>query len=258
MTNLIHRDMRRFIEVLLVMVAVVFLFSACEKDDEDLSQANKIEGQLTANENMTADDFGELGVSLIRLHDGVDPKSVNAETDAFDFIETVAVNPDGLFTFSDLPNGNYMIALTEGFVFPDEGLVSFSLTGGMVAELDKSVDRVPEENGTKTYDVKYTNRIGYDVTKLIFYYGETPYETVLASDLSDGHFSITLDKSKDVSFRLEYKKDGEIMVSSPLGFFFGESSDPQVVVLKYYNFESREYIKKGWFFGHYINLSINF
>ncbi len=138
MTNLIHREMRRFIEVWLVMIAVVFLFSACEKDDEDLSQANKIEGQLSANENMTEADLGELGVSLVRLHDGVDPKSVNGETGAFDFIETVAVNPDGVFSFSDLPNGNYMIALTEGFVFPDEGLVSLSLTGGMVAELESS------------------------------------------------------------------------------------------------------------------------
>ncbi|SFE71158.1 hypothetical protein SAMN05216283_101815 [Sunxiuqinia elliptica] len=141
MTNLIPREMRRFIEVWLVMVAVVFLFSACEKDDEDLSKTNRIEEQLTANENMTADDLGELGVSLLKLHDGVDPKSVTAETDAFDFIETVAVDPDGVFTFSDLPNGNYMIALTEGFVFPDEGLVSLSLTGGMVAELE-SRDRL--------------------------------------------------------------------------------------------------------------------
>ncbi len=138
--------MRRFIEVLLVMVAVVFLFSACEKDDEDLSQSNTIEGQLTANENMTEADFGELSVNLLKLPDGTDLESITSDTDLGKLIKTIAVNIDGSFAFENLENGNYIIALNEGFSFVNNSFVVVSLTDGMTVKVSKSVDRVPDDN----------------------------------------------------------------------------------------------------------------
>ncbi len=138
--------MRRFIEVLLVMVTVVFLFSACEKDDEDLSQSNTIEGQLTANENMTEADFGELSVNLLKLPDGTDLESITSDTDFGKLIKTIAVNIDGSFAFENLENGNYIIALNEGFSFVNNSFVVVSLTDGMTVKVSKSVDRVPDDN----------------------------------------------------------------------------------------------------------------
>lgn len=60
--------MKNNVQILIFLMTISFgAFISCDKDDEGLSQSNRIEGQLTANENMTEADFGELSVNLLKL-----------------------------------------------------------------------------------------------------------------------------------------------------------------------------------------------
>lgn len=137
-------EMKRTISILLVLFTVVFLFPACEKDDDNLS--NTITGQLTANENMTDADLSEVSVSLLKLPDGFDLESITSETDLTDLMKTVPVNADGSFVFENLENGNYILLLSDGFSFASDSFVIVSLADGMTAKVNKSVNRVPDDN----------------------------------------------------------------------------------------------------------------
>ncbi|TDO03980.1 hypothetical protein [Sunxiuqinia elliptica] len=139
--------MKNNVQILIFLMTISFgAFISCDKDDEGLSQSNTIEGQLIANENMTEADFGELSVNLLKLPDGTDLESITSDTDLGKLIKTIAVNIDGSFAFENLENGNYIIALNEGFSFVNNSFVVVSLTDGMTVKVSKSVDRVPDDN----------------------------------------------------------------------------------------------------------------
>lgn len=242
--------MKRKLHVLWMVLAVGFLFAACEKD-EDSKQYNTIKGQLTANENMTTADFGELGVNLVKLHDNINPDLVTTKTEDFDIIETVAVKQDGSFAFDSLVNGNYIVALTEGFIFPIDTFVVLPVFGGTTININKPADRVPDENGEKSYLVKYSNNTEYNVTKIMFYYGNNHYKTITASDFNTGQFSILLDKKNNVSFNIEYIKDEKTLYSKHLKFFgILETFDCLQIIGK-----KRWVVRKGGFWGPHIKVS---
>ncbi len=141
--------MKRNLQILIFLMTISFgAFVSCEKDDEDLSQSNTIEGQLTVNENMTEADFGELSVNLLKLPDGTDLESITSDTDHGKLIKTIVVNTDGSFVFENLENGNYIVALNEGFSFVSDSFIVVYLVDGMTAKVNKSVDRVPDDNPT--------------------------------------------------------------------------------------------------------------
>lgn len=269
--------MKKYLHILFIASVVASSLIACDKD-ENLGQYNSIAGQLTANENMTAADFGEFGVSLVKLHDNVNPDLVTSKTVDFDIIETAAVKQDGSFAFDSLDNGIYLVALTEGFIFPVDTFVILPLYGGTTFKTNKSVNRVHEENSPKIYDVILTNNIKLELKKILFYYGDEHYKTVDISNLSNvnnsrviggfipgdtsnpvtsinSSFSIMLDKGNDVSFRLEYIKDGETHTTGSIGFFYLKRSYPLDWKSQQANDGFQFSVSKFWFLEHTIKLN---
>jgi len=208
------------IKVLLIILSAALFFTACEKD-ETPEVFDTISGVLTVGENLNSSDFGEIGIILLKLEDGIDPATVNSETEEIEVIETISVNADGSFTFENLENGNYLLALSEDFSFSNEDFVAVVIDGTRPNEINRIVNRLVADNKSKKYDWKISNDSGYSLTEIVFFQNGKLYQTITASQINNNKFSITLDRWKDVTMVVKCLNGENLIVSNRTNIFWG-------------------------------------
>lgn len=143
--------MKRQLQTLLIILTTALFFTACEKE-ETTESYKSISGILTLGENVSFEDLSEILVYLAKLPETVDPIDVNINNQEVIFTETTTVNSDGSFSFENLELGNYVIALSEDFLFDDDAFCIAVVDGLKQNLIERPVIRVPEINGA---DYKY-------------------------------------------------------------------------------------------------------
>jgi len=221
--------MRTSIPISLLSVLFVFMIWSC-KQDEAVEIEHAITGQLTAGKDVTSDDFSEMEVTLGKLNSAIDISNYDIENLEFDTILYAPVDASGGFLFENLDEGNYLAIMSDGFVFNTDTIFSCSIDESTTTvELNKTVDRAVEENGTKTYSIKVYRDVGdnYSIQTLYFYYDNNLYRSIDVSDLElGGLFStyatieIELDLDRNLTFNADIinHNSGNIYTLNPKDF----------------------------------------
>ena len=255
----------------LFMVAT-FVFVSCQEEETDYELYSTVSGKLLPGENLTADNYSDMQVLLAKLGDDVNPANVTTKTTEMELIQSSLVSANGTFAFDSLEAGNYVVALSEGFIMAPDTFAVLTVDGEQSFTLeDRTVDRLPAENfwGSKTYLVDYKNKTKgfasdgkykslYELVSIEFYVNGSVIKTVTPDELDDaGKFTVKLDQDDNPQFVLKCKRveGGEEFTSKKLHFFHSFSGAQQADAL--YGNESYQLgVYKSWLFGHIIELKI--
>lgn len=244
-----------------IALAVLLGTAACEKDTD--TKWNLIEGTVVPGSNLEAGDLGEVTLILGRILDGTDPAAINHEQDDFYIFDRTTALPDGSFVFDSLPDGNYVLACDEGFVFTGVDFEVFEMENASTRVIQKTVDRVPRDNGAVTYSIKGKNHTPFTISKIEFFIDESSAGSpdVTFSPKQSRKFDYTLDADLHPKFRVSVEIEAKTLVSDPLDFFFFSGGPDQLTFFKNkVSVNGQEvYLKleKGWFFGHFFELSLH-
>lgn len=141
------------LQTLLIIFTAALFFTACEKD-ETPENFNAISGVLTAGENVSTDDFEEMNIYAAKLSEDINLLEVNTNNSEINFTETTTVNSDGSFSFENLDFGNYIIALSEDFLFDVDTFCSIVIDGKTQNQIKRTIIRTAAENWGNA-DYKY-------------------------------------------------------------------------------------------------------
>ncbi|MGQ1889684.1 carboxypeptidase-like regulatory domain-containing protein [Thermophagus sp. OGC60D27] len=255
-----------------LFILVSFVLVSCEKDDTSREQFSTISGKLEAGENMITEDFANMQVILAKLGEEVDPEQVTTQTENMELVQTSFVSENGTFVFDSVDAGDYLIALSEGFIMTADTFAVLSVEKGQSVTLeDKIVERQPEENffgGRRLYTVRFKNKTNgfdengnyhkerYPLVSIEFYENVFSLGTITPDQVNDGEFKFKLDPDKKTQFVLKCKdiNDGTVFTSEKLDFFhsLGANQYDDISDYGYYSIA----VKKSWLFGHIIELKI--
>lgn len=264
--------MKNKIQLFFMFILVTFVLSSCQEEETEYELYSTVSGKLLPGENFTVDNYGEMQVLLAKLGDDVNPTQVTTKTTEMELIQSSLVSANGTFTFDSLVAGNYVVALSEGFIMAPDTFAVLTVDGEQSFTLeDKTVDRLPAENfwGSQNYLVDYNNNTKgfagdgkykslYELVSIEFYVNGSVIKTVTPDELDDaGKFAVKLDQDDNPQFVLKCKRveDGEEFTSKKLHFFHSFSGAQQSEIL----FHSDSYqlnVEKSWLFGHIIELKI--
>ncbi len=231
---------------LLIILSVMLFFTACEKE-KNIENFDSISGILSIGENMSNDAITEVGVILAKVGDGIHLSEITTETDEIELIKMAVLNADGSFAFENLEKGNYLIALSEGFSFSNKDFLTAVVDGNTPNLIEQIVDRLEVDNGNKNYNWKIKNLTNYSVSSVSFYYDGQLYKTIDKSMITNGEFSVSLDRKKEVTLRVECLNGEYVLLSNPVEFFglasacniFTENPNGDLNVLAYLWFKRR-------------------
>ncbi len=204
--------MKTYFQNSLLLLLLFFVVWSCTKD-EAVEIEHTITGQLTPGINVTSNDFSAMEVTLGKLNSTIDITNYDRENLEFDTILYAPVDASGSFSFENLKEGNYLAIMSDGFVFNTDTIWSCSINESTkTVELNKTVDRAEEENGTKTYSIKVYRDLGkhYSIKTLYFYYDNNLYRSIDVGNMElGGLFStyatveIELDLSRNLTFNAD-------------------------------------------------------
>ncbi|MFW5755698.1 MAG: carboxypeptidase-like regulatory domain-containing protein [Tangfeifania sp.] len=255
-----------------LFILATIILGACQKEETNYEFYSTVSGKLLPGENFTADNYGEMQVLLAKLGEGINPETVTTKTGEMELIQSSLVSADGTFAFDSLEAGNYVVALSEGFIMAPDTFAVLTVDGEQSFTLeDKTVDRLPAENfwGSRIYLVSYNNKTKriaddgklkpqYELVSIEFYVDGSVTKTVTPEELDDaGKFAVKLDQDDNPQFVLKCRRveDGEEFTSKKLHFFHSFSGSQQSDEL-FYKKEGFYWLKveKNWLFGHIIEL----
>jgi hypothetical protein len=128
-----------------MMLISIILCTSCNK--EDAANFSSVSGKLTAGNNMTSVDLSKLQVFLWQINDSIDLKKLDAlNLPASTFLDSMTVNADGAFSFDNLPNGKYIISISEGYLLGTETISAFVIDGKTANVLDRSIQKIAPQN----------------------------------------------------------------------------------------------------------------
>ncbi|MGQ1889685.1 carboxypeptidase-like regulatory domain-containing protein [Thermophagus sp. OGC60D27] len=251
---------------------ICFTFVSCEEDDTNPEQISTITGKLKPGENITTDDFREMQVILAKLSEDLDPEQVTTQTEDMELVQTSLVSENGTFVFDSVDAGNYVIALSEGFIMTADTFAVLSVKKGQSVTLeDKIAERQPPENPYYKfhyyYDVTFKNKSfgidengnyhknGYSLVSIEFYENGSSIGIITPDKINNkGEFKIELYKYEDPQFVLKCKDnvDGTVYTSEKLDFFYSFGAKQRSTLIYQYNFSL--FVDKSWLFGHKIEL----
>jgi len=146
------------IKTLLIILTAALFFVACQKDEAPLNY-NSISGQLTAGENVTADELKGLHLALAKFKSDGDIHNTSLDTETFDFKDMVMLDELGAFEFIGHEPGNYFISLNE-FIFTTDTVYRFRFDGTEALNIQQTIIRNPADNFLSPYPPctsKYAN-----------------------------------------------------------------------------------------------------
>lgn len=267
--------MKNRLQFALLVLLAVFILSGCQKDETDYELFSAISGKLIPGENVTSSDFSEMVVLLAKLGDGVNPETVTTKTEDMEPIAGSAIKPDGSFAFDSLESGNYVVALSEGFILAPDTFAVLAVDGEQTFSFgNKTVERIPEENffGPTVYTVKYVNNsfLNLETVAIDFFVRGEVIKTITPEDIKNkiwgkDKFDVELNMDLDPKFSvtLQKKSDGQEFTSEPMYFFKNtyhldyETPQNLLVILNGSSGDDdyiRLIVEKSWFFGHKIEV----
>ena len=149
------------LQTLLIIITAALFFTACQKE-ESVEIYDSISGVLTAGENVTADDLSGIKLYLGKLQEGIDPASFTLKTGKVETATTQTINTDGIFTFNNLANGNYVLLVEPGYTFLEHEYLIASIDG--VSEpkpIQQSVYRTEPDNTPISADPFIIQQVTY-------------------------------------------------------------------------------------------------
>lgn len=246
--------MRKLITVLLIACLPLLTWN-CQK--EDVEKWNVIEGQISAGIDMSNENLAECPIVLGKIAYGLKVEIDVADPANMEWIKNAIPDENGSFSFDSLPDGEYVILAGEGFEFADSAFDKFDLKGNEVYILNKTIDRLPADNGSVNYSIRLKNDTDYSIESIVFSSGNVELKKVGPYNSNhDVDFSIRLNKKDDPTIIVTVKNGEEKIVSKKLDFFFSLATP--FTYLKNRD-GSKGYLEhltltKGWLFGHYITL----
>lgn len=133
------------IKTLLIILTAALFFTACQKEEE-LKNYDTISGVLTAGENVSSNDFPDINIYLWKLEKEVDLLHINTSIEQKEFIQSGNIGVDGTFAFNDLEKGNFILSLSEGFIFTTDTICLVVVDGATINHLQKTIERASVEN----------------------------------------------------------------------------------------------------------------
>ena len=223
--------MKNKLQILIISLVAVLLFTACGNDDS--TQSGIISGTLTPGENVTLGDLKGALLVLNKLDSGIDPSSVTTETEEMEIVDTTRVAADGSFSFAGLDYGNYVLSFEDEFLF-DADTFSVVTVDGKSEYQFNAVARyiadnayvIPEEGYTK-YTLKTINNTGIGSYSVIFYAGGESPQEVVAPGSADWNLKVCFPDNADLSIKLKFGSSSGEVLSPELGFptiFSGKSN----------------------------------
>jgi len=248
--------MKKLTQILVVLCIPVLMWN-CEKE----VKYNRIEGTLSPGLEISQADLKSVPLVIVKIWDTVDFESVAIDPANFEGSRATMSDADGYFHFDSLPDGSYLVAAGEGFKFADADYAKISASNGSVNQVNKTVNRMALPNGPENYWVRVYNDTPFDITNIEFLVNGilmTSFPMILEPRGTDaersGSFDIVLDPDQYNEFRVTIARNDTIGATRYLPFFL--SWDSYILRYKKWIYEKQYdqdvYIKKQWFFGHYI------
>lgn len=158
------------------------------------------------------------------------------------------------------------LACGFGFKFADVDYVPVSASNGFVAQVNKSVNRLPSPNSPETYEIEVQNCTSCIITGLEFFVDNT---SVLSRDISVGNGSVNtqyeyydfvLDRDQNPAFQLSLMKN-DTLVKTTMHPFFNNGWDfynvtvgDETILVDNVKTLKKVILYKGWFFGNWIKV----
>jgi len=132
--------MKNLKSLLLILIVALF-FTACRKEEAPVNY-DSISGQLTAGENVTADDLNGLEIYLCRLPDSADLSRGLFYAKDIDSVQTTTtLDANGAFSLQGIKPGNYALALQLGYLFYNDTILTFNFAADKEFQIQKpSID----------------------------------------------------------------------------------------------------------------------
>jgi hypothetical protein len=254
--------MKKLLQTLVVLYITVFMWS-CEKE----VKYNTIAGTLSPGQDMSQGKLDSVPVVIAKIWDTVDFATMAIDPANFEATGIIMTDASGYFFIDSLPDGNYLVAAGEGFKFADVDYVKITASDGSVNQVNKTVNRMPLQNGPEIFWVRVYNKTRFDITNVEFFINDMPVATFpmileprgLDTEKS-GSFDILLDSDLYTDFRVTVTRNDTIATSMRLPFFDCWRVYECYILnykLKIYDqwYDSKLYLSKGWFFGHYFSIA---
>jgi len=133
----------------LALMAVALFFTACQKEEAPVNY-DSISGQLTAGENVTADDLIGLPLALCQFKSDGDISNASIDSSTYNLIDIIMLDEWGNFEFTNMSPGNYFIGL-NGFIFPTDSVFRFRFDGTEALNIKQAINRNPADNWLSIY-----------------------------------------------------------------------------------------------------------
>jgi hypothetical protein len=145
---------------ILLLLSVVLIFAACSKDEETITS---ISGQLSAGENVTANELIGLPLALGQFKSDGDISNTSLDPSTFDVIDIVMLDAMGTFEFTNVSPGNYFIGLNE-FIFTTDTVCRFRFDGTEALNIIQTIIRNPADNFISIFPPCTSNFAKIDMT----------------------------------------------------------------------------------------------
>jgi hypothetical protein len=246
-----------------IVLFLALLAWSCEKE----VKYNRIEGTLSPGQDMSRENLDSVPVVIARIWDTVDFATVAIDPANFEASGTIRTDAAGYFFIDSLPDGNYLVAAGEGFTFADADFVKVTASDGSVNQVNKTVNRMPLQNGPENFWVRVYNETRFDITNVEFVVNGiqvASFPMILEPRGVDtnrsGSFDIVLDPDQFTHFRVTVASNDTIGTSSFFPFFSCWDAYQSPILsykVKIWDtwYESKVTLKKDWFFGHYFTVS---
>ena len=252
----------------LIVACLVFFIWSCEKE----VKLNRIEGTLSAGMDIGQNDLANIPVVMVKIYDSVNFNRAPMGAGCFEDFYSAITNAEGYYYFDSLPDGNYMVACGQGFKFADVDFVKISASRGSVNQVSKSVNRLASSNGIEDYELTVENNSPIRISSIEFFVNNSSlssYDISLGAGKSKA-FDVKLDELQDPTFRLaciklDSMKQDSLFKSEDISFFkyklwgagffdllYSIEREQKVGYIARYEIYIK--LKKGWWFGHYIEL----
>jgi len=252
--------MKKLTQILVVLCIPVLMWN-CEKE----VKYNRVEGTLSPGQDMSRDNLDSVPVVIAKIRDTVDFATVAIDPANFEATGTIMTDASGYFFIGSLPDGNYLVAAGEGFKFADVDYVKIAAADGSVNQVNKTVNRMPLQNGVGLYPLKVINETRFDISKIEFFAGGqslgffSPNLEPKGQDCSKyAYFDLWLDPDQWPSIQLSFASK-DTLLQSPEVYFFVYYRCP--VIDCYAKNRRGEWtaskltFEKDWFFGHWVRLN---